>query len=183
MEMDTTPKRARIGRILGWIVVATTLTGCAPYIDRYRYIELRPSTGLTTDMVGRPQHPATWFVGSLPERYHLARPDYVIVMTRPAEALLPALTIRLASPDHPGWTLRASANLDTSLNKGILCAAYDPGEDPAQLELGWSAACDDPELEKWLEFDVVDGNGRVRAHERLRFDLRSSGWYVLLDAV
>ena len=167
------------------LLMLMLLAGCAPYVDRYRYIALRPASGLALEQEGAAQRKEIALAGSLPLRYRLTRDDYTIDISQPENSVLPGLHLRFAGAGVSATGLRmlARPNLDVASNRGVICASYYPSLDGESLDFGWSADCTDEELPKLIEFEIVDARSRTLGTESLVFDLRSSGWYVLPDAL
>jgi len=169
-------RRPALALLLIWF-----LTGCAPQVEPFRYLELEAADGLRLDFSGPLDQPEIWFAGEIPLRYVLERDRYRLLLVNDPPSVLPGLTIALAADSEPGLQLVPAPETQQSSSAGNVCASYYVLPAGIELEFGWAADCLGKSFVRLIEFDVVDSQNRQVRRETLAFALRQRGWYVLRD--
>lgn len=170
-------------RALILLSLCQAILACAPQVEPYRYIDLLPVDGLSTDLVASLDQPEVWFAGKLPLRWILQRDAYAVVLANDPPSVLPGITIALTADTSAGIRLRANPSTQGVSPAGNICASYYPLPGNVEIEFGWSADCLGKDLPMTVEFDVLDANGTVIGQERLGFALKTQGWYLLKDFI
>lgn len=158
--------------------IAAALSGCGPYVEPYRYIQLAATPGLEQAAAEAPDLSGLYFAEDMPTQYRLQRPGYTVALSIPRSSYLPVLELTV----EPSG-LRLVPGESEVPPSPVFCGAWYPDPSaPQRLQFGWSPKCSSEE--PWeLAFVVTDDSGTRIGEENLRFQLERNGWLVLIDAI
>lgn len=175
----TTVKATRSMALIGVFAAALGSIGCAEVEYPYFCISLEQVAGIQVDKTGRVGLSGLSGGAVVPLEYSLARNGYTLEFAVIQDSAHPAVSVVIAGTDRflqfqPDATIRAA--------NGVPCASYYPVTD-VRFNFGWDAGCTAAKLIKAIQFDVIDGNGKVIARERIAFTLRENGSYTATDSI
>jgi hypothetical protein len=157
------------------------LQGCTNMRFDYYFISFEKIEGaeiLERKLIGLPNLKNN---SAIPVRYLITRDNYDLFIEITDKSYSPHAKVSVKDGKYFVVPKRdTSAVSDT----GKICSSYYlDAKDKSTLSFGWSIECLSDEVEKAIIFDVVDASGALVSSERMRFQIKQNGEYILRDAL
>ena len=172
-----------LSKALG-IFMVLTLTACAPHVSTYRYISLEDIPGIRVEAMGEAELENLYFHSEMPVRYSLERKSYYISFHVNKESYFPSLTIVVSSADDGGPLKLEHQRYRKAKVSQSSCGPsfYRNADQLSRLGFGWSE-CDELKQQQIISFDVLSADGEIIGQEDIPFELKSNGFYYVVDAI
>jgi hypothetical protein len=163
-----------------WMFPLLVLTACAPVFSGYRFISLErygDARVVERDRVTPGER--GFFVGELPTRYEIGRPDYTLVVEIDKNINIPSVDILVQPPGQRVVEFIGKPEVD------FPTCVYQQESPYEEFRWTYFITCDGgfDKLDKVIRFNVRDLEGNLLGEEAIPYEIKRDGFFVYIDAL
>lgn len=161
------------------VSAALLLSSCAPVFVANRFISLKgyPDARIVEQGRVTPGERA-FFIGELPTRYEIERPDYTLIIELSKDAEFPKVDIIVQPTGQRVVEFIGKRGVDYPN------CVYQQASTDGEFRWAYSILCDSgfDKLDKVIRFNVRDLEGNLLGEEAIPYEIKRDGFFYYIDA-